>query len=204
MEIAALNAATLSEPQTRERFGCPDWLDATYRCTGRPPIRVVEGSLSLDALVANESVENVVAFVLIVDGDLYVSGDIDLLCGDRNVLVVMGSLRARNLRLGSTHLFVEKDVHVSGCLVCHPSEEAVIHVKGALAARLATLSGEVSVDARMTGLVMCDDDNVRFRDPVDIVEPADVLVEELIIDEEGELDVDELWDFASTGAPVLR
>ncbi|MCP3064163.1 hypothetical protein LXT21_35865 [Myxococcus sp. K38C18041901] len=109
-----------------------------------PEIHLVTGPVRLEKLVPKSP------WILVVDGDLEVAGDIDLSTSpyDISLFVVFGEVRARNLRFsGSACCYVTKSVELTGgCFGDHGDESAELHT-ARLKARVLMLDGNTGVNA---------------------------------------------------------
>ncbi|WP_426747775.1 hypothetical protein VZQ01_10790 [Myxococcus faecalis] len=109
-----------------------------------PEIHLATGPVRLEKLVPESP------WILVVDGDLEVAGDIDLSTSpyDISLFVVFGEVRARNLRFsGSACCYVTKSVELTGgCFGDHGDESAELHT-ARLKARVVMLDGHTGVNA---------------------------------------------------------
>jgi hypothetical protein len=109
-------------------------------------VRFVEGGLTVDQFLADKG-----PWGLVVHGDLMASGDLDFWTGDYKVslLVVRGSVRARNVRFGkAANCFISEDLVASGYVVGrYGDESARLDVGGTLRARALLLDHVTGVTA---------------------------------------------------------
>lgn len=90
-------------------------------------------------------------WVVVVDGDLELDGDLHLSTGDYrcSMLLVTGSLRCRNLSYsGSARVGVERDLHASGLVLgSNGDSNACLGAAGSLTARAVLLDDHTSISA---------------------------------------------------------
>lgn len=160
-----------------------------------PPMQLVKRPVKLADLELKSP------WILVIDGDLEVTGDIDLSTEpyDMSVFVVLGNVRARKFRFsGSACCFVSKSVELTGgCFGDHGDESAEL-ITAKLKARVLVLDHVTGVevdelDAVVFGsegwglpLALTDDDNA-----------ADFVVEEAL-SEDG-IHEPGMWDLMTSG-----
>jgi hypothetical protein len=152
--------------------------------------------------------EDWVPFNVIVDGDLTVGGTLDWWDWRYgNLLVVTGTLRARNVLLsGCPNLVVRGDMLVSGGIQGHHGEDGgLLRVSGRTEAALVvnTLYFRMLFAAPPDAVVLGDPD--RTGCPVDFTdrELPDVLRPELL-DDQGRVAEYEVGEALLAGQPILR
>lgn len=159
-------------------------------------LQLVNGSVKLDAFKPTSP------WVLVIDGDLDVSGDIDLSTEpyDMSLFVVFGTVRAKNFRFsGSACCFVSKSLELTGgCFGDHGDESAELHT-AKLTARVLVLDHVTGVNAAgLDAVVFASEGWGLPRHLTGEDNAADFLVAEAL-NEDGEYGRIEMWDLMTSG-----
>lgn len=167
----------------------------------RPPVIVIDGALRVDDLEPDDG-----AWALIVQGDLEAAGDLDFSTGDYQVslLVVLGSVRARNFRFakGATCV-IAGDLDVSGHVVGrYGDESARLEVGGVLRARALLLDHVTGAEAAIDAIVVAGE---GWRLPLDapMADEERRIYAPAVLDDEDRLDLAAAWGAATRGEPIF-
>ncbi len=163
-----------------------------------PPVELhlATGPLRLAALKPTSP------WALIIDGDLEVSGDIDLSTEpyETSLFVVLGHVRARNLRFdGSAACFVSKSLVLSGgCFGSHGDEGAALYAES-LTARTLMLDGHTGANvATLEGVAFGSEDWGLPQHFTSADRAADFFIAEAL-NAEGDLDQGRAWTLMTSG-----
>lgn len=197
--LADLGARMMTADDIRQLFPDEWWLDVFDQMNAVPPVHFVEGSLAIDDLEAGDG-----PWALIVHGDLYASGDLDFSTSDYkcSVLVVLGSVRTRNLQFtNGASCVVAHDLVASGIVVGrYGDESARLVVGGMLTARALLLDHVTGVYADSIDAIVYSAPGWNL--PQDVPNDRDVF-EDAVLDDE-QLDFSKVWHVATRGEAVLR
>ncbi|WP_030577187.1 MULTISPECIES: leucine-rich repeat domain-containing protein [Streptomyces] len=171
-------------------------------------IRLYEGGLHVAGHLGPEGDDDWVPYNTIVDGDLTVDGDLDWWDhSGGNLLVVTGSLRARNVILaGCPSVVVRDDLEVTGGICCSYGDDGgILTVCGSTRAQvlISTLYFNLVVAEQPQALLVAD--RCRSNCPVDFDDDElhTILLPELL-DDHGEANAHKIEEALREGRQVLR
>jgi hypothetical protein len=158
-------------------------------------LHLAKGPIHLDTLKPNSP------WILVIDGDLDVSGDIDLSTEpyDMSLFVVFGNVRAKNFRFsGSACCFVSKSLELSGgCFGDHGDESAELHC-AKLTARVLVLDGHTGVNAAELNTVVFASEGWGLpRHFTENDNAADFFVVDVLTDDG--IHEEEVWNLMTSG-----
>ncbi|MEW2632654.1 hypothetical protein AB0903_13600 [Streptomyces sp. NPDC048389] len=198
---------TVEEAEQRFRVSADVWYPyADF--ADEQEIRLYEGGLHVAGHLEPERDVDWVPYNTIVDGDLIVEGDLDWWDDSGgNLLVVTGSLRARNVILaGCPSVVVRGDLEVTGGICCSYGDDGgILTVCGSTRARLliSMLYFNLVLAEQPQALLVAD--RYRSNCPVDFDdgELHAILLPELL-DDHGEAGADRIEEALRAGRQVLR
>jgi len=200
--LQTLAGRRLSADEVRSQFPGAWWHEVLDTMRTPPPIVVVDGDLRVDDLEPDEG-----PWALIVRGDLEAAGDLDFSTGDYEVslLVVLGSVRARNLRFakGATCV-IAGDLEVRGLVVGrYGDESARLEVGGDLRARALLLDHVTGAEAASIDAIVVASEGWQL--PIDAPSQDEErrIYAPALLDEDGGLDLEAAWDAATRGASIF-
>ncbi|MFP2960062.1 hypothetical protein ACLEPN_20100 [Myxococcus sp. 1LA] len=175
-----------------------EWIQGRARQHNEPAVEIhlATGLVRVDTLVP------VSPWILVVDGDLEVAGDVDLSTQpyEISLFVVLGSVRAKNLRFsGSACRYATESVELTGgCFGEHGDEAAELHTAH-LKARVLMLDGHTGVNAQQLDAVVFASEGWGLpRHFTDDDVAADFFVAEAL-DEDGAIGESAVWELMTSG-----
>jgi hypothetical protein len=197
-------AKQLSPDDVRALF--PDawwWEDPFHLQNDEVPVLFVDNSVAIDGtLTAGEGPWN-----LIIQGDLHATVDLDFSTGSykTSLLVVLGSVRARNFRyMNSAACMIAQDLIAADYVFGRFGDEgARLDVGGTLRARALLLDHVTPASAEAFDAIVCTVEGWDL--PIDIDYSADNRdrFAPNVLDKNGRLDMRSAWAVARAGDPVL-